>query len=123
MHNLQNVDVAVPLGRLVAIAGVSGSGKSSPALGVLYAEEGSRRDLEALAAYTRRRLTKAAPPGLFIATQLRYSYEAFGPGPRLSPADGRGFDLGQLALGGSVLLIGELFRRDATAEADDRMTA
>ncbi|MTB87021.1 hypothetical protein H9L21_08360 [Aeromicrobium senzhongii] len=60
--------------------------------------------------------------GLFIATQLRYSYEAFGPGPLLSPADGRGFDLGQLALGGLVLLIGELFRRDATAEADDRLT-
>ena len=60
--------------------------------------------------------------GLFIATQLRYSYETFGPGPHLSPADGRGIELGHLALGGLVLLIGELFRRDATAEADDRLT-
>ncbi|MEU5155396.1 excinuclease ABC subunit UvrA [Glycomyces sp. NPDC021274] len=59
VHNLKNVDVAVPLGKLVAIAGVSGSGKSSLALGVLYAE-GSRRYLEALSTYTRRRLTQAA---------------------------------------------------------------
>ena len=59
VHNLKNIDVAVPLGKLVAIAGVSGSGKSSLALGVLYAE-GSRRYLEALSTYTRRRLTQAA---------------------------------------------------------------
>lgn len=59
VHNLKDVDVSVPLGRLVAIAGVSGSGKSSLALGVLYAE-GSRRYLEALSTYTRRRLTQAA---------------------------------------------------------------
>ncbi|MFI9173639.1 excinuclease ABC subunit UvrA [Streptomyces lincolnensis] len=59
VHNLKNVDVTVPLGRLVAIAGVSGSGKSSLALGVLYAE-GSRRYLEALSTYTRRRLAQAA---------------------------------------------------------------
>lgn len=58
-HNLRNVDVSVPLGRLVGIAGVSGSGKSSLALGVLYAE-GSRRYLEALSTYTRRRLTQPA---------------------------------------------------------------
>lgn len=58
VHNLKNVDVDVPLGRLVGIAGVSGSGKSSLALGVLYAE-GSRRYLEALSTYTRRRLTQA----------------------------------------------------------------
>ena len=54
VHNLKNIDVTVPLGKLVAIAGVSGSGKSSLALGVLYAE-GSRRYLEALSTYTRRR--------------------------------------------------------------------
>ncbi|WP_112134281.1 excinuclease ABC subunit UvrA [Glycomyces dulcitolivorans] len=63
VHNLQNIDVSVPLGELVAIAGVSGSGKSSLALGVLYAE-GSRRYLEALSTYTRRRLTQAARPAV-----------------------------------------------------------
>ena len=59
VHNLRDVDVDVPLGKLVAVAGVSGSGKSSLALGVLYAE-GSRRYLEALSTYTRRRLTQSA---------------------------------------------------------------
>ncbi|MBR4400091.1 MAG: excinuclease ABC subunit UvrA [Synergistes sp.] len=58
LHNLKNVDVNIPLGKLVAIAGVSGSGKSSLALGTLYAE-GSRRYLDALSAYTRRRITQA----------------------------------------------------------------
>ena len=59
VHNLKNVTVSVPLNRIVGIAGVSGSGKSSLALGVLYAE-GSRRYLEALSTYTRRRMTQAA---------------------------------------------------------------
>lgn len=59
VHNLKNVDVDIPLGELVGIAGVSGSGKSSLALGVLYAE-GSRRYLEALSTYTRRRISQAA---------------------------------------------------------------
>ncbi|WP_368105595.1 excinuclease ABC subunit UvrA, partial [Bifidobacterium bifidum] len=59
VHSLKNVDVDVPLGELVGVAGVSGSGKSSLALGVLYAE-GSRRYLEALSTYTRRRLTQAS---------------------------------------------------------------
>ena len=59
VHNLKNIDVEVPLGKLTAVAGVSGSGKSSLALGILYAE-GSRRYLEALSAYTRRRMTQAA---------------------------------------------------------------
>ena len=59
VHNLKNVDVDVPLGRIVGVAGVSGSGKSSLALGVLYAE-GSRRYLDALSTYTRRRMTQAA---------------------------------------------------------------
>ena len=61
VHNLKSIDVEVPLGRLVAVAGVSGSGKSSLALGVLYAE-GARRYLESLSTYTRRRLTQAARP-------------------------------------------------------------
>ena len=59
VHNLKNIDVDVPLGQIVGIAGVSGSGKSSLALGVLYAE-GSRRYLESLSTYTRRRMTQAA---------------------------------------------------------------
>ncbi|MGK2349505.1 excinuclease ABC subunit UvrA [Actinomyces sp. W5033] len=61
VHNLKSLDVDVPLGRLVAVAGVSGSGKSSLALGTLYAE-GARRYLESLSTYTRRRLTQAARP-------------------------------------------------------------
>ena len=59
VHNLKNIDVDIPLHKLVAIAGVSGSGKSSLALGILYAE-GSRRYLESLSTYTRRRMTQAA---------------------------------------------------------------
>ena len=58
VHNLKNISVDIPLHRIVGIAGVSGSGKSSLALGVLYAE-GSRRYLEALSTYTRRRMTQA----------------------------------------------------------------
>ena len=59
VHNLKQIDVDIPLGKIVGIAGVSGSGKSSLALGVLYAE-GSRRYLEALSTYTRRRMTQAS---------------------------------------------------------------
>ena len=59
VHNLKNIDVDIPLGEIVGIAGVSGSGKSSLALGVVYAE-GSRRYLESLSTYTRRRMTQAA---------------------------------------------------------------
>ena len=59
VHNLKNVDVDIPLNKIVGVAGVSGSGKSSLALGVLYAE-GSRRYLEALSTYTRRRMTQAS---------------------------------------------------------------
>ena len=59
VHNLKNIDVDIPLGKIVAVAGVSGSGKSSLALGVLYAE-GSRRYLESLSTYTRRRMTQAS---------------------------------------------------------------
>lgn len=58
VHNLKNIDIDIPLNKIVGIAGVSGSGKSSLALGVLYAE-GSRRYLEALSTYTRRRITQS----------------------------------------------------------------
>ena len=58
VHNLKNIDVSIPLNQVVGIAGVSGSGKSSLALGVLYAE-GSRRYMEALSTYTRRRISQA----------------------------------------------------------------
>ncbi|MBR1456599.1 MAG: excinuclease ABC subunit UvrA, partial [Oscillospiraceae bacterium] len=58
VHNLKNIDVDVPLNKIVGVAGVSGSGKSSLALGILYAE-GSRRYLESLSTYTRRRMTQA----------------------------------------------------------------
>ena len=67
-HNLKNLDVDIPLGRIVGIAGVSGSGKSSLALGVLYAE-GSRRYLESLSTYTRRRMTQASRA---MADDVRY---------------------------------------------------
>ena len=68
VHNLRDVDVDIPLGKLVGIAGVSGSGKSSLALGVLYAE-GSRRYLEALSTYTRRRISQA---GKATVDDVRY---------------------------------------------------
>ena len=68
MHNLKNIDVDIPLGQIVGIAGVSGSGKSSLALGVLYAE-GSRRYLESLSTYTRRRMTQASRA---IVEDVRY---------------------------------------------------
>src|SRR5699024_5617452 len=58
VHNLRDIDVDIPLNSLVGIAGVSGSGKSSLALGVLYAE-GSRRYIEALSTYTRRRMSQS----------------------------------------------------------------
>ena len=58
VHNLKNIDVDIPLQKIVGVAGVSGSGKSSLALGILYSE-GSRRYLEALSTYTRRRMTQA----------------------------------------------------------------
>lgn len=68
VHNLKNVSVDIPLGELVGVAGVSGSGKSSLALGVLYAE-GSRRYLEALSTYTRRRISQA---GKAAVDNVRY---------------------------------------------------
>ena len=76
VHNLKNINVDIPLGKIVGIAGVSGSGKSSLALGVLYAE-GSRRYLESLSTYTRRRMTQAAkasvaPPASRCARYTQY---------------------------------------------------
>ena len=68
VHNLKNIDVDIPLNRIVGVAGVSGSGKSSLALGVLYAE-GSRRYLESLSTYTRRRMTQA---GRADVDEVRY---------------------------------------------------
>lgn len=68
VHNLKNISLKVPLHKIVAIAGVSGSGKSSLALGVLYAE-GSRRYLEALSTYTRRRMTQASKA---LVNDIRY---------------------------------------------------
>ena len=59
VHNLKNIDIDIPLHQFVAISGLSGSGKSSLAHGILY-EEGSRRYLEALSTYTRRRLKTGA---------------------------------------------------------------
>lgn len=85
VHNLKNIDIDIPLGRLVAVAGVSGSGKSSLALGVLYAE-GSRRYLEALSAYTRRRLTQAGRAEvdrvLYVPAALALHQRPAVPGPR-----------------------------------------
>ena len=94
VHNLKNINVDVPLGKIVGIAGVSGSGKSSLALGVLYAE-GSRRYLDALSTYTRRRMTQAAKASvdevLYVPAALALhqrpgvpgSRSTFGTGPEL----------------------------------------
>ena len=71
VHNLKNINVDIPLHKIVGIAGVSGSGKSSLALGVLYAE-GSRRYLESLSTYTRRRMTQAAKAGLLSLVSVQH---------------------------------------------------
>ena len=85
VHNLKNIDVDVPLGKIVGIAGVSGSGKSSLALGVLYAE-GSRRYLDALSTYTRRRMTQAAKASvdevLYVPAALALHQRPGAPGIR-----------------------------------------
>ena len=77
VHNLKNIDVDIPLGKIVGIAGVSGSGKSSLAMGVLYAE-GSRRYLEALSTYTRRRMTQASKASvdevLYVPAALAFTF-------------------------------------------------
>ena len=85
VHNLKNIDAEVPLNQIVGIAGVSGSGKSSLALGVLYAE-GSRRYLESLSTYTRRRMTQAAKAGvdevLYVPAALAMHQRPAVPGIR-----------------------------------------
>ena len=84
VHNLRNVNVDIPLGQLVGVCGVSGSGKSSLALGVLYAE-GSRRYLEALSTYTRRRMGQAARADV-DEVLLRARRPRAAPAARASPA-------------------------------------
>ena len=85
VHNLKNFDVEIPLHRIVGIAGVSGSGKSSLALGTLYAE-GSRRYLESLSTYTRRRMTQATRPDvdevLYVPPALALHQRPATPGIR-----------------------------------------
>ena len=85
VHNLKNIDVDIPLHTIVGIAGVSGSGKSSLALGVLYAE-GSGRYLESLSTYTRRRMTQAARPrveeALYVPAALALHQRPGVPGIR-----------------------------------------
>lgn len=85
VHNLRNIDVDIPLNQIVGIAGVSGSGKSSLALGVLYAE-GSRRYLESLSTYTRRRMTGASAAAvdkvLYIPAALALHQRPAVPGIR-----------------------------------------
>ncbi len=85
VHNLKNIDVDIPLHQIVGIAGVSGSGKSSLALGTLYAE-GSRRYLESLSTYTRRRMTQATRPDvdevLYVPPALALHQRPATPGIR-----------------------------------------
>ncbi len=85
VHNLKNIDVDIPLNKIVGIAGISGSGKSSLALGVLYAE-GSRRYLESLSTYTRRRMTQASKASvdevLYIPASLALHQRPGVPGIR-----------------------------------------
>ena len=93
VHNLKNIDVSIPLNKIVGIAGVSGSGKSSLALGVLYAE-GSRRYLEALSTYTRRRMTQAAKADvdevLYVPAALALHQRPGVPGIRSTFGTGTG---------------------------------
>ena len=61
LHNLRNVDVDIPRGTLVAVTGVSGSGKSSLAFGTIHGE-GQRRYLESVAPFARRLIGSAVDP-------------------------------------------------------------
>src|SRR5574344_1592178 len=85
VHNLKNINIDIPLGKVVGISGVSGSGKSSLALGVLYSE-GSRRYLDSLSTYTRRRMTQAAKAdvdeGLYVPAALALHQRPGIPGIR-----------------------------------------
>ncbi len=91
VHNLKNIDVDIPLHKIVGIAGVSGSGKSSLALGILYAE-GSRRYLEALSTYTRRRMTQASEAAvdevLYVPAALALRQRPGVPGIRSTSGTG-----------------------------------
>ncbi len=108
VHNLKNIDVDVPLNQIVGIAGVSGSGKSSLALGVLYAE-GSRRYLESLSTYTRRRMTQAAKAQVGQAPwELNASSSAEG-GANSAPQMGqtKSFPAATAREGGTVCPLGQ----------------
>src|SRR3984885_14903010 len=60
-HNLKNIDVSLPVGKLIIVTGVSGSGKSSLAFDTIYAE-GQRRYVESLSAYARQFLERMEKP-------------------------------------------------------------
>ena len=81
VHNLRDIDVDIPLNSLVGIAGVSGSGKSSLALGVLYSE-GSRSYIEALSTYTRRRMLQSPRTGGIVPDALALRQRPAVPGIR-----------------------------------------
>jgi excinuclease ABC subunit A len=84
-NNLQDIDVDVPLWRTVAVVGVSGSGKTSLAIGTLYAE-GMHRFLEGLSTYSRRRLAQAQRPDVdridYLPPALALRQRPPIPGPR-----------------------------------------
>ena len=84
-NNLQDVDVDVPLWRTVAVVGVSGSGKTSLAIGTLYAE-GMQRFLDSLSTYSRRRLSQAQRPAVdwieHLPPALALRQRPPTPGPR-----------------------------------------
>src|SRR6202035_2944527 len=88
-NNLRDVDVDVPLWRLVAVVGVSGSGKTSLAMGTLYAE-GLQRFLEGLSTYSRRRLTQAQRPDVDRIDHLAPALALRGPDPLRAAAGGLG---------------------------------
>ena len=125
VHNLKNIDVDVPLNQIVGIAGVSGSGKSSLALGVLYAE-GSRRYLESLSTYTRRRMTQAAKADvddvLYVPAALALHQRPGVPGIRSTFGTGtellNSLRLMFSRLAHHVCPNGHRLERDARAEAD-----
>ena len=117
VHNLKNIDVDIPLNRVVGIAGVSGSGKSSLALGVLYAE-GSRRYLESLSTYTRRRMTGASAADvdevLYVPASLALHQRPAVPGIRST------FGTGTELLNSLRLMFSRLAEHRCPADAERR---